>query len=97
MELQLKFDPYSAADRDRVRKVLDTLGAFPTARAPALSAAAADAAVLEILAAHGGEARHNVLSKGMKAKGFRGWLNSRYRLIKAKKIVQVGRGLYRVV
>ena len=94
MELQVKFDPYSAADRDRVRHILDT---FPSTRAKPPKENSATEAVLGILERHGDEARHSVIRREMNAMGHRGWLTAKRHLLKAGKIEKRGRGLYGVV
>ena len=94
MEIQIKFDPYSAADRERVRLILD---GFPTARVQPVREDSATDAVIAILERHGGQARHAVIRKEMKAQGFPGWQTPKNRLLKAGKIKKLSRGLYAIV
>src|SRR5262245_58684877 len=91
MEIQVKFDPYSAADRDRVRLILDS---FPTARAKPVREDSATDAVIAILERHGGQARHAIIRNEMKTQGFPGWQTPKLRLLRAGKIDKLSRGLY---
>src|SRR5262245_4926820 len=93
MEITVTFDPYSAADRDRVRQMLDS---FPTTRAKPPQQTSATEAVLDILRKHNGEARHSVIRREMKARGFPGWLTAKRHLLKAGLIEKRTRGLYAI-
>jgi hypothetical protein len=94
MEIHIKFDPYSAADRDRVHRFLDTL---PTAGAKPPKEDDETEAAMDIFNKHGGEVQHHVIRDAMKAKGYRGWQTARRRLTKAGKIKKVAYGRYRLV
>jgi hypothetical protein len=94
VKIQIKFDPNSRADRDRVRAILDSLPA--TNAAPPREDKATEA-VLDIMRRHGGEARHGVIQQEMRANDFPGWLTPKRHLIKTGRIKQRGRGLYYIV